>query len=438
MFKGDNNDFIDSYQPVQSELVGRSWIHLPEVGDLLTQIRQPWIIAILAGLIGLVVAAPSVGNLSSTQLSQRRQKRQQRKGSQSGNSVLIKSEDVVLVLVIVIGLALVLGILSFTQPLTKTVPDSITYAHEGTFSYTASAPPGLYRNDTVQTGEPIFRRLISQVAFEFAYRLTAENVDNLTGSGKMQALISANNGWQWTFDLQPETTFSGNQVDLRGILDLSEIQAMVESIQQQTGVRFQSYTLAIIPTVTVVGSVDGEPLAETFEPRLFFQLDDLQMQLAEGANGEDLLSFTQSGAMSSAQMADNTLSLLGFNLAVRLARTLSIAGLTLGAAGLAIAALFFMMAGSKDESARIQARYGSLMVSIQHTTLDENGRVAAVASIDDLVKVAERSGSMILHESNSAVHTYYVQMDQLIYRYQTTDRDRESVEIRREQEDNAS
>ncbi len=446
IFKGDNNGFIDSYQPVQSELIGRAWIHLSGAGTMVKQIRQPWVVALLAGLISLVVVAPSAGKLASTKKAQRRKKGQHQQAHQSVSPALVKSEDVMLVLVVVIGLALVLGIFSFTRPVTKSITESVAYSHEGRFSYTAPAPPGLYSNDTVQAGEPIFRKLISQVDFTFAYRLAADKAENMTGSGQMQALVSANNGWQWTFDLQPEMAFSGNQVDLRGVLNLSEIQTMVESIQQQTGVRFQSYTLTIIPTVNVAGRVDGEPLDDQFAPQLVFLLDDLQMQLAErpSANGADPLSFSQSGALPRTLMASNPLSLLGISLAVTTARTLAIAGLIIGVAGLAITALFFMMTGSQDESTRIQARYGPLMVGVQRSTLDEEKRVAAVASIDDLVKVAERSGSMILHEANGPLHTYYVQMDQVVYRYQSRDRDRdrdgdrELVELRREREDNAS
>jgi len=32
VFRGDNNDFIDPYRPVQSELVGELWVHIPEPG----------------------------------------------------------------------------------------------------------------------------------------------------------------------------------------------------------------------------------------------------------------------------------------------------------------------------------------------------------------------------------------------------------------------
>lgn len=60
--------------------------------------------------------------------------------------------------------------------------------------------------------------------------------------------------------------------------------------------RFQTFTLAVIPTVSVAGSLDGEPLAAHFEPNLTFQLDDLQMRLADGGTSWRCksLSFSQS------------------------------------------------------------------------------------------------------------------------------------------------
>ena len=435
VFKGDNNDFIDSYQPVQSELVGRAWIHLSGAGDMVKQIRQPWVIALVAGLIGLIVVAPSAGNMSTTQSSRRRKQTQRQKGRQSASPALIKSEDFALVMGIVAVLSLVLGIFAFTRPTTQTVADTIPYSHEGSFSYTAAAPPGLYSNDTVQSGEPIFRRLISQVEFGFAYRLAADKTENLTGTGRMQAIVSANNGWQWTFDMQPETAFSGDNLNLRGVLDLAEVQTVLDSMQQQSGVRFQSFTLAIIPTVSVAGNLDGEPLDARFEPSLTFQLDDLQMRLADDIQTDDAdpLRFSQSNTIPHPQVTSNTLSILGIKLDVAKARTVALAGLAFGGIGLLISALFNIMAGAQGEPVRIQARYAPLLVSVHDINLGEGSRVASVASVDDLVKVAERSGSMILHEANGPVHTYYVQMDQLVYRYQTTDT--ESVELQRQQQD---
>ena len=55
-----------------------------------------------------------------------------------------------------------LGLFAFTRPLSRTMFDEAKYQHVGRFSYSAAAPPGLYDGNVVKTGEPVFRRLISQ------------------------------------------------------------------------------------------------------------------------------------------------------------------------------------------------------------------------------------------------------------------------------------
>lgn len=50
-FKGDNNDFVDTYEPTQSQIVGAEWIHLPAAGAWLDKLRAPAVAAaLLAGL----------------------------------------------------------------------------------------------------------------------------------------------------------------------------------------------------------------------------------------------------------------------------------------------------------------------------------------------------------------------------------------------------
>ncbi|EQD42601.1 signal peptidase I, partial [mine drainage metagenome] len=40
-FKGDNNNFTDSYHPTAAEIVGAEWVHLPGWGNLLLTLRAP-------------------------------------------------------------------------------------------------------------------------------------------------------------------------------------------------------------------------------------------------------------------------------------------------------------------------------------------------------------------------------------------------------------
>lgn len=50
-FKGDNNNFVDTYQPTQSQILGAEWIHLPAAGAWLDKLRAPAVAAaLLAGL----------------------------------------------------------------------------------------------------------------------------------------------------------------------------------------------------------------------------------------------------------------------------------------------------------------------------------------------------------------------------------------------------
>ncbi len=53
VFKGDNNDFIDSYQPTASQIVGAEWVHLPGWGNFLLALRAPVVGAVLLALMWL-------------------------------------------------------------------------------------------------------------------------------------------------------------------------------------------------------------------------------------------------------------------------------------------------------------------------------------------------------------------------------------------------
>ena len=46
------------------------------------------------------------------------------------------------------------------------------------------------------------------------------------------------------------------------------------------------------------------------------------------------------------------------------------------------------------------------------------GNVIDVSAIDDLVRLAERHGATILHESLGNMHSYYLNHDSHVYRYQ--------------------
>ena len=63
-FKGDNNTWLDSYQPTQAEMIGRFWLYAPSAGRIVEQVRQPWAAALLVALGGLAIAISGSAELS--------------------------------------------------------------------------------------------------------------------------------------------------------------------------------------------------------------------------------------------------------------------------------------------------------------------------------------------------------------------------------------
>lgn len=62
VFKGDNNDFVDNYEPTARQIVGAEWFHLSGWGNFLLTLRVPVIGAVLLGAMWLFVLWPRSGS----------------------------------------------------------------------------------------------------------------------------------------------------------------------------------------------------------------------------------------------------------------------------------------------------------------------------------------------------------------------------------------
>jgi signal peptidase I len=421
VLQGDNNAWLDSYQPTQAEMIGKFWTFIPSVGKIAEQVRQPWAIALLTAAAGTVVTVSLMTNPSPPQGHLRRRRSAAGKQTAVSQTTNVNKVDLFFVITTVAVAALMLGLFSFTRPTTRKSYDEVPYTHAGRFSYSAAAPPGLYNGNQVKTGEPIFRRLITRVNVAFAYQLQAERTSDLSGATRLVAVVSSNNGWRWTFELQGETSFQGDRAQASGVLDLARLQAVLDGVEQQTGVAASQYTLALAPTVTVSGTLAGLELQDTFAPQAIFLLDALQMQPASdpgrSAQTPDPLQPTQSKTLRQAREIPNTISLLSLSLTVSAARILAAVGMIAALLSMAGLALSSWRKTHDEEPARIQARYGALLVNVHTSDLLADRRPVLVAAIADLARIAERGGRMILHEASSGEHRYFVQDEDAVYCY---------------------
>ncbi len=327
-------------------------------------------------------------------------------------------EAALLMLAVTLVAALALAILSFSRPLTRSVPVEHTYTHAGGFSYTAEAPDGIYDNGRARTGDPIFRSVTTIVRINFDYQFRTAEPNDIGGSYTLGAEVSDNNGWRRAVELHPEQSFQGTAFTTTGVLDLEKLQALIDQFEEQANLSRQEYKVTITPQVKVSGRLGGQLLQEDFAPILVFRLNDQQLQLAQSDSAP--LQPSEPGTLQSIDTKPNTVALLGLKFDVGSARRIALLGLGISMLGIAWFGVGIVKALQGNEVGRIDLKYKPLLVMITESSIDHNGKVIDVATIEDLVRLAERLGTVMLHSVQDDVHQYVVHEHNIAYRYCVT------------------
>ncbi len=430
VMKGDSNSWLDPYQPGSSEVLGRLWLRVPKLGGWLAGLRQPRVATVLAVIGGgLLLAVPAAGE-------GRRRRRLGRGGPRASDPSPGRGPTGLLgvggqlaagALGVMAAVSVLLAAFAFSRPARHQTTAQLRYQHHGSFVYTAAARGGVYDGEGATTGQPVFRKLADKVSISFDYGLAGDALTGVRGDYRLDAVVSHEDGWTRTVVLAPETPFTGDRVTMTGVLDLQKVQALIDALQQQAGISSQTqrrYRVSVVPTVKLTGTLGGAVFQDTFAPALKFLLDPVELQLDRGGSEKaDQLSPTTAGMVTQTRTVPGHLSLLAWQPQVVAARQVAVAGLVIAALGALVLAILTRRAERVEEPSRIRARYGPLLVTLRGSDLGTKGRLVEVASIEDLVKVAEREGRMVLHEQTGSTHDYFVQDVDVTYRYRTSGRE---------------
>jgi signal peptidase len=417
VLKGDNNDFLDSEQPLESQIVGELWLSVPHVGTVSAWVREPPHAALIVGLASLL----ALGGGAGFGRARRRHAgpAREREGSRASDGGPPDLQPLVAGIAALLALGALLALVSFSRSTTRvdTVPGA--YAQQGRFDYsTAVARNVVYPEGRVRTGDPVFLRLVPRLRVAFDYEL--ESRLDLAGGGQigLVARLSDGRGWERRFELAPERSFSGQRASVAGSLDLRRVQTLIERLRDLTGSSQAAYSLTILPTVSVSGRVGGAPVETTFAPVLGFDVGDLRLQPDLEAAGGGVSPFAPREIGTGTRAVPDELSLGPLALPVRTARIFSLLALGTGLLlGLLVLGAFRRRYHG-GESDRIAARFGHLLLPVTSRPQDW-ARITELADIESLVRLAEHYDRMILHLAERDAHSYVVEEGTGVYRYRT-------------------
>jgi signal peptidase I len=413
-FKGDNNDFQDPDHPNESDLIGRLWVHVPKAGKALGALR------IVLPLLLVGIALLTTG--AATTRTRNRKKPAHLAARMAPPSTVRNWRSVSVGLGALAALCLALGYVSFGRPTSQSGSEPVRYTQQGTFTYTAAAPAGpVYADGTVRTGDPVFRRLVKQLDVTFAYALGSTAPRQLAGTIAVQTEVRSGNGWHRVLDSLPAQAFTGNGSSATVHLDLDKLESMVQVVEYLTGVKGGSIVVSIRPEAKVVGVLGAQQLEQTYAPTLDFRLDPLQLKLADP---HAQLETTAAGTLEHTMDVPRQMEAFGLAIPVGTARTMSLA-LGLPALVGAGAGLVAMRRRLQDEADHIELRHGHRIVPV---TAVETTNEIDVTSMQDLARLAEQHGSLILRRQGTLSKDYLLRADGVVYRYRAGDAGRGRID----------
>jgi signal peptidase I len=435
--KGDNNSWMDAYEPSQGEVIGKLWLHVPHGGTAIQKIRSPFVMALIAGALGAVLAARLFGKKTKGNKYMNNQpvhqwftsiKQRIRNWSTRVNNAEPKKplhfnqgeilEGSIFALGVIALSSLILGMVAFSRPVSRIVQDDISYQHLGVFSYSASAPQGIYDTNTIKGGDPVFTKSTCSVDVNFQYTLLAAQAENITGTYQLTASISEpTSGWQRLMPLQEETAFAGTAFVTSTRLDLCKISLLTQSMEQGTDFHPGTYTLVITPNVKLAGNLSGRVLESTFNTGLVFRHDRVQFYLVRNEEQGNPLVLSETGVLREANMEANTLLLWGREISIPTLRWMALIGLIASLSGFTLLELRLQNLSRRDQEKYFRIKYNSTMIDVQNEVSFPPSTMIDVTSMEALAKLAERFHAIILHGAEGNRHTYYMQVGGATYRF---------------------
>lgn len=417
-FKGDNNAWLDPEHPSTADLVGKLAVHVPQGGLRLDWLGNPLVVG-----LGLFVLLATGGTVAQARRKRRRQQRRlimsrhttirpvsRAALTRAGQTLAVRSRAIAAAALVLGAAGLALGAWSWGGPLDQTPAANPPSPARMTFSYTAAVPTTpTYDGTTVNSPDPVFRKLANVVEVHYAYQ-------GGPGTAAVTADLSTASGWHSSLPLSGPASFTGSAYEGSVQLDVQALDGRAQAAATATGI--PAGTVSVAVTVHLEGAS-----GKAFQPALKLNLTPTQLSLASESKD---LTVVDTGSARAAAAVPRALGTNGLSITAANARTPSV--VLLAGALLAAAAWAYLARrrGGDDEGVAIRRRYSSMLVPVRPVTTAPGSPVIDVATFAALARLAERYGLLVLHWTRSGIETFIVQDEGNTYRYRTGAQDPQS------------
>ncbi|MCL6572506.1 MAG: DUF5305 domain-containing protein [Bacillus sp. (in: Bacteria)] len=337
------------------------------------------------------------------------------------------NQKAIIILVPVLMIAVAIAIYSISQPsITPNQTNDNTAQIETSYDYKAMVIPNiLYPNGgTVEAGDTIFKKITNEIPVHIKSTITPSLQVSASGTYDILLSIQAGDLWERTFPLQQKQEFKLTGTELSIIdhtykIELEKIHAFITQVEDETGIRSDQYTIAVVPTIQGMILYDGIETTIHAQDKLAFQYSDEEIKLASEK------VFTSNIPFTTAQTMENTFKLFGITLPLSSVRLIS----TLLSVLLLLAVIFFsknwstnreLSAASQVE--RINKKYRSRIIPVSQKINITQKSIFTLDSFTSIIKIADEKELPIFfnkdHQDMSAV--YFIVDGDYLYSYETS------------------
>jgi signal peptidase I len=439
--QGDNNGWVDSYTPSVGEIVGKEWLFFPGAGKTVAWLKHPLNASLFAGIFG--------GSIMGFELFKKKKKKGSTQyppsedlknqtseidnfparatGATSGSpleykpfkkslSINLQFEIGFLVLGIIALSSLIMFLISLAKPSIRITNPEYPYTQSIKYEYNAPAPKGVYDSQALATGDPIFTKLLCQVNLLATYQFSGLEFGNLTGTHRLEAVVvEPVSGWKRSFPLESEQAFSGDSFSSIVTVDFCQFKSAISKMEEQTGSSSYIYNISIEPNILQTGEIHGNQFLATFNSALPFQMDATRAFILRDTEDTNPLDQSTENIQAIQLSERNTIHLFSLNLDVVVTRVISALTLILSLVGLWLIFGQISKAYKKDKGLMVKLQYGAALINVENPPQFSPRISVNVTKIDDLAKIAEKQGTVILHCEINGQHSYYVEANGHMY-----------------------